>query len=194
MKCAITQALSNLSSPAKALGAARSLLGPSADQQDLDTTTTELTTVGGKLLTFGWVVKLWPILQLGWGGTADVVHDLLTGGESTLIGLHLRAVPTACPNSAQLLSTWNSAPVSARQSWAAPGIDLSGFNNISCWHSWVVAIPIADGNGWFVFSQQNGLHILSPAELQEFNRSVCSSPDSQSRWKSTTAGPADCNP
>ena len=129
MKCAITQALSNLSSPAKARGAARSLLGPGADQQDLATTTAELTSAGGKLLTFGWVVKLWPILQLGWGGTADVVHDLLTGGESTLIGLHMRAAPSACPDSAQLLSAWNSAPASARQSWAAPGIDLSGFNN-----------------------------------------------------------------
>jgi hypothetical protein len=90
LKCVINQALSNLASPEKALGAARSLLGPGIDQVNLDAATKELTSVGGKLLTFGWVVALWPVLQLGWGGTADVVHSLLTGGRSTLISLHLR--------------------------------------------------------------------------------------------------------
>jgi hypothetical protein len=93
MSCVISEALSNLSSPEKALGAARSLLGPKVDQTDLSTATKELTSVGGKLLTFGWVVTLWPVLQLGWGGTADVVHNLLTGGASALIGLHLRGAP-----------------------------------------------------------------------------------------------------
>jgi hypothetical protein len=97
MTCAINEALSNLSSPAKALGAARSLLGPGVDQVDLAAATKELTSVGSKLLVLGWVVKLWPVLQLGWGGSADVVHSLLTGGASTLIGLRLRGGPAPPP-------------------------------------------------------------------------------------------------
>jgi hypothetical protein len=94
MSCVISQASSNLASPAKALGAARSLFGPDVDQADLATATKELTAVGGKLLTFGWVVTLWPVLQAGWGGAADVVHSLLTGGESSAINLNLTAPST----------------------------------------------------------------------------------------------------
>jgi hypothetical protein len=93
LTCAISEAASNLASPDKAYAAARSLLGPGIDQAKLATATRELTDIGGKLLTFGWVVQLWPVLQLGWGGTADVVASLLTGGTSTLINLDLIAGP-----------------------------------------------------------------------------------------------------
>jgi hypothetical protein len=95
MTCILSTTLGELASPAKALGAARSLLGPGADQADLATVTKELTAVGGKLLVLGWVLQLWPVLQLGWGGSADVVHDLLTGGTSTLIDLHLAGAGSA---------------------------------------------------------------------------------------------------
>jgi hypothetical protein len=194
MKCVISQALSGLSSPAKAAGAARSLLGPGVDEADLASAVTELTSVGGKLVAFGWVLQLWPVFQLGWGGIADVVHHLLTGGTSTLIDLHLRAAPSTCPSSAQLLNAWNTAPTRARKPWAAPGISITGFVGISCWDNWVVAVPVADGNGWFIFSQQSRLHILSPSELQQFTKAVCSTNHSPASWKSIIQGPANCNP
>ncbi len=95
LTCVLSTTLGQLSSPAKALGAARSLLGPGVDRADLATATKELTAVGGKLLVLGWILQLWPVLQLGWGGTADVVHNLLTGGTSALIDLQLSAAKSA---------------------------------------------------------------------------------------------------
>jgi pimeloyl-ACP methyl ester carboxylesterase len=101
------------------------------------------------------------------------------------------SLPSACPSSAQLLTALINAP----PGYIGPGADISSFDDISCWHAWVVANPIGNGNGWFVFSQQDGLHILSTtAEFQEFNSAVCSSQTSPSRWKSVIQGPADCNP
>ena len=101
-KCVLNEALSGLSSPKKAAGAARSLLGPGVDEADLATATRELTSVGGKLLTFGWVLRLWPFFQAGWGTIPDAIHNLLTDGGSTLVGLRLSA-PPAPPCSASLL-------------------------------------------------------------------------------------------
>jgi hypothetical protein len=107
-KCVLNEALSRLSSPAKAAGAARSLLGPGVDQADLATATKELTSVGGKLLTFGWILRLWPFFQAGWGTIPDVIHNLLTDGESTLINLHLRAAPGQAWTSSTLTITPHS--------------------------------------------------------------------------------------
>jgi hypothetical protein len=101
-KCVLNEALSGLSSPKKAAGAARSLLGPGVDEAGLATATKELTSVGGKLLTFGWVLRLWPFFQAGWGTIPDAIHNLLTSGASALVNLHLSAHP-APPCSASLL-------------------------------------------------------------------------------------------
>jgi hypothetical protein len=94
-KCVLDDTLSSLSSPKTALGAARSLLGPSVDEADLATATKELTLVGGKLLAFGWVLTLWPFFQAGWGTIPDEIQGLLTGGASTVINLHLQGQPVA---------------------------------------------------------------------------------------------------
>jgi len=95
MTCVINEALSNLTDRDTTRAAARSLVGDAASQQDQAAASSELASVGSKLRALGWVVTLWPVLQLGWGGTADVVHSLLTGGASTLINLHLRAALAA---------------------------------------------------------------------------------------------------
>jgi hypothetical protein len=100
--------------------------------------------------------------------------------------------PATCPGSAQLLTTWGAAAASTRRSWAGPGLTVAGFDSIACWDGWVVATPIADGNGTFVFAQQSGLHLLPASELNEFNSAVCSSPDSPADWKNPAAGPANC--
>lgn len=96
------------------------------------------------------------------------------------------AAPAAiCPDSTQLLSIWNSAPATLRQSWASP--QVTGFADITCWHSWVVAMPIAvsSGNGLVVFSQTGSLRLITVAELQQqFSKEVCSAPDAPSGWKS----------
>jgi hypothetical protein len=60
------------------------------DKADTQTVVSELTSVGGKLLTFGWIVKLWPFLQAGWGELPDVIQNMLTDGGSSLISLRLR--------------------------------------------------------------------------------------------------------
>jgi hypothetical protein len=91
---------------------------------------------------------------------------------------------TICPDSTQLLSTWNSAPATLRQSWVSP--QVTGFADISCWHSWVVAMPIAvsPGNGLVVFSQTGSLHLITVAELQQqFRKEVCSAPDAPPGWR-----------
>jgi pimeloyl-ACP methyl ester carboxylesterase len=91
----------------------------------------------------------------------------------------------ACPGSTQLLSAWNSAPAAIRQSWVGP--QVIGFSYISCWHSWVVAMPIAvsPGNGEVVFSQTGSLHLITVTELQQqFRSEVCSAPDAPSGWRS----------
>jgi hypothetical protein len=61
----------------------------------------------------------------------------------------------ACPSSAHLHVAWNTAPTLVRLSWTR--LTVSGFLAISCWQNWVVADPVANGNGTAVFSEQNRL-------------------------------------
>jgi hypothetical protein len=98
----------------------------------------------------------------------------------------------SCPSSSQLLTAWHTAPESVQRSWASPTVAISGFSAIQCWNGWAVAVPQGVGNGYFVFTQSGGLHLLSPAELQEFMASVCSSPAAPAAWKSPIDGPAGC--
>lgn len=163
LKCVISQAGSNLSSPAKALGAARSLLGAGVDQMDLDSATKELTSVGSKLLAFGWVLVLWPVLQAGWGGTADVIHGLLTGGTSTLITLtlHGTAGPAPPASSVTRLTPGTGTPYSASGiiAWndgywfAVAEQDPAGKKTVSIYrwngNSWQqqAQVPLANTNG-----------------------------------------------
>ena len=89
-----------------------------------------------------------------------------------------------CPNSAQLLSAWNAAPVALRDSWV--GVPVTGFNNITCWNDWVVSVPVSSspGNGNVVFSLVGNLHLITTTELQqEFRRAVCSSSNAPPDWK-----------
>jgi hypothetical protein len=102
------------------------------------------------------------------------------------------ATDPSCPSSSQLLAAWRGATSNVKQSWAAPTSDISGFTSVRCWNGWVVAAPVGNGNGTFVFSQAGGLHLLSPEELQDFSQTVCASLDSPAGWKNPAAGPADC--
>jgi hypothetical protein len=98
----------------------------------------------------------------------------------------------ACPTSAQLLTAWQSASASVKQSWAAPGTTITGFDYIQCWKDWVVAGAVGNGNGTFVFSQSGGLHVYPELNLQQFDNAVCPNPQAPSSWKSTASGPATC--
>jgi hypothetical protein len=94
------------------------------------------------------------------------------------------SISLTCPNSAQLLSAWNAAPATVRDSWA--GVQITGFDYITCWNGWVVAQPISPspGNGLIVFSLTGNLHLITTAELQQtFTPEVCSSPDAPPDWK-----------
>ena len=107
------------------------------------------------------------------------------GQEFTSTSPPGQTTPTgACPDSAQLLSAWNAASATLRNSWAAAPI--TGFTNISCWNGWVVAVPVSPspGNGEFVFSLVGNLHLITTTELnQQFTQEVCSSPNAPSDWK-----------
>lgn len=100
--------------------------------------------------------------------------------------------PAACPGSAQLVTAWDTAPASVRNSWADPSITITGFDGISCWNGWVVAGPESTtlGNGIFVFSQQGALHLFPVADLQSFRDAVCQSADAPDDWRGGTI--ADC--
>ena len=93
------------------------------------------------------------------------------------------------------MSAWQTAPAKVAQAWpVAPEADITGFTDINCWHGWVVTEPVGKGNGFFVFSQAQVLHLLSRSELKQFSREICSSPDSPRTWKNLGDGPAFCNP
>jgi Protein of unknown function (DUF2510) len=93
--------------------------------------------------------------------------------------------PPGCPGSAALMAAWQAAPEEA-------ATRISGFNDISCWQGWVVASPITNANGMVAFSSRGGLHLLSSAEMQQFDSAVCSSPNAPADW-SGPAGPANCS-
>jgi hypothetical protein len=94
--CVVSQATSNLADPETAVRAARTLLGPGLDQADTATAVKELTSVGSKLIGFAWITILWPYVEAGWGELPDAVHNLLSGGASTLINLDLRRASSPC--------------------------------------------------------------------------------------------------
>jgi len=144
--------------------------------------------------TTGWLVA--PVVAGGGTGAFldrefQQIHTALAGQDdlSIVVGPH-----GACPNAAQVLAAWNASPASARRTWTAPDVAISSFEGISCWGGWVVAVPIAEGNGTFVFSQVGGLHVVPVPDLPAFNQAVCSTSQSPRDWKSQAAGPAGCNP
>ena len=117
------------------------------------------------------------------------IHTALASQDdiSIVVGSH------ACPDAAQVLAAWNASPASARQTWTSPAVAISSFEDISCWGGWVVASPVGEGNGTFVFSQVDGLHVLPVPDLPEFSKAVCSTSESPSDWKSAAEGPAICS-
>jgi hypothetical protein len=100
--------------------------------------------------------------------------------------------PPGCPSSAALMAAWNSAPASARAQSISPDLHISAFNDITCWQGWVVASAITNANGFQVFAEHGGLHLLLGAGMRQFNRAVCSSAKSPHDWKGP-AGPANCS-
>jgi len=92
------------------------------------------------------------------------------------------------------MAAWQAAPASAFQAQGiATGMQVSGFEDISCWEGWVVADPIMNANGSAVFGSRGGLHLLSGAGMRQFNAAVCSSTQAPADWKSPVAGPAICS-
>lgn len=100
--------------------------------------------------------------------------------------------PPGCLGSAALSAAYQAAPLSALRAQAFAGRPpIRGFNGIGCWQGWVVAHPIANFDGETVFSDQNGLHLASEADLRRFNNAVCGSASSPKDWQGP-AGPANC--
>jgi hypothetical protein len=100
--------------------------------------------------------------------------------------------PPGCPGSPALMAAWNAAPSSTLSAQQIGRIAISGFNGITCWDGWIVAYPIANANGYALFGQQGGLHMLTASEMKQFNDAVCSTASSPSDWKNPADGPATC--
>jgi hypothetical protein len=96
LRCVIVEATGELRSPATAFAAARSWLGPGVDEQEVSAATSDLTTVGSRLLYLGWIVTLWPMLQTAVSGLSDAIVGLLTEGSSNQVVLDLQA-PARAP-------------------------------------------------------------------------------------------------
>jgi hypothetical protein len=120
----------------------------------------------------------------GWNGTT---MSLLSGTPPQPPQAFPPAPPApaaACPDSAQLLSAWDAAPQSIRQSWTT--VTITGFNYITCWRNWVAADAVSPslGNGVFVFSQSLTLRLITVTELlQVFKPEVCAAADAPPGWK-----------
>jgi hypothetical protein len=114
------------------------------------------------------------------------IHATLASQDaiSIVVGPH-----GACPDDAQVLAAWDASPTSARGTWTAPSVAISSFEDTTCWDGWVVTYPIGEGNGWFVFSEVGGLHVLPVPDLPEFDKAVCSTSQSPREWR-INAGPA----
>jgi hypothetical protein len=98
---------------------------------------------------------------------------------------------TSCagPTAAALLSVWRAAPASVRRAWS--GTAVTSFTNIQCWNDWIVARPLGNGDGTFVFSRSGGLHLMPESDLQQFSDVVCGDPAAPAAWKGPL-GPAVC--
>lgn len=95
--CITGDAASNLANPATAVGAANDLLGPDEAKYDAATQIKDLETVGSKLNALGWIVALWPFVQIGWEAAFDGVQQALTKGNSGEAELDLTAPSQAPP-------------------------------------------------------------------------------------------------
>jgi len=67
------------------------------DEQEVSAATSDLTTVGSRLLRLGWIVTLWPILQTAVDGLADAFVGLFNQGASNLVILDLQAPVRTTP-------------------------------------------------------------------------------------------------
>lgn len=95
----------------------------------------------------------------------------------------------AAPTAASLLAGWRASPTSVRRAWS--GTAVTSFADIQCWKDWVVARPIGNGDGTFVFSRSGGLHLMPESDLQRFSDVVCGDPAAPEAWKGPL-GPAVC--
>ncbi len=101
---------------------------------------------------------------------------------------------TSCtdPTAAVLLAAWRAAPTSVKQGWGPTSESaVTSFAEIQCWKDWVVAEPIGNGNGTFVFSRAGGLHLVPEPDLQQFDDAVCGDRTAPKAWKTGT-GSAVC--
>lgn len=123
-----------------------------------------------------------------------IIEEHFTGqGEGqammfSFIHLHVSESLSAsapCPDSAQLVSAFNAAPATYRQSFK-----LSKVTSIRCWKNWVGAMPAPRTassfgfDGFVFYSRTGGLHLLTdPAEWAQLKKQTCnSSSTSPSSW------------
>ena len=114
-------AVGNLLDPATALGAARSFLGPGADELELAQQVTKLTALGTGLLAAGAFVRVLAVLApvrgvvlAVFGTVSDQVQTVVLRGGGTTVGVQLRAAAKAPPPAAPAtLAVLLSAPVPA---------------------------------------------------------------------------------
>jgi len=53
----------------------------------------------------------------------------------------------------------------------------------------VLAYPITSANGYALFTERSGLHMLSATEMRQFSIRVCFSRGAPRTWKNQAQGP-----
>lgn len=82
LNCVITSALGELKSTQTAVNVASQFGGSEADVATLVKSASVLKIIG-------WIVTLWPYIQVGIGNDLDKIHELISGGQSALVTWHM---------------------------------------------------------------------------------------------------------
>jgi hypothetical protein len=136
----------------------------------------------------GWLVRWWPLFQVGIGNDIDKIHELLSGGRSALVSYHMDPAPPPGGSSGGGQSGGGahggggqsgSPSVSLSQGPSAPqgyryAIRLSGFPastsvSVTCYDS-------ASTGGFYTFQ------LGTDAAGQAFTQSQCYSGDGPDHW------------
>jgi hypothetical protein len=114
------------------------------------------------------------------GQSGFACHFAFTAYTSTP---HAADASAACPDAATLFAVWQASSAAA----ASPGV--TGFANVSCWSTWVVASALGNANGQARFSTVPALHVAMD-ETPAFIAAVCAGDDVPQSWRMRVTCPA----
>jgi hypothetical protein len=109
--CLVAEATTALRDTNSAVQAASKVFGRYVDSHEFNAAVQRLVTAGRALKGMGWVVQLWPLIQMAWSDVADSLTARLTGGTSQIIHFDLKGSSPPAPTAPPVAAT--PAPVSS---------------------------------------------------------------------------------